>query len=144
MAAAAHIKQQIPSACFIEPSTDPYPLLRLADILLTDYSSIALDYLLLDRPILFYWPDHADYQRQSRNLLPEFEHYTVGDKAMDGNVLRHNIEATLAGNDPWVGKRRELIKQLYDYQDGQAGDRVARLILEQLDMPEQLPDGWGI
>ena len=40
-----------------------YKLLACSDALITDYSSVAIDYLLLQRPIGFFVPDHATYAR---------------------------------------------------------------------------------
>jgi CDP-glycerol glycerophosphotransferase (TagB/SpsB family) len=39
-----------------EDVIDTQKLLKLADILITDYSSCAVDYALLKRPVLFYFP----------------------------------------------------------------------------------------
>jgi CDP-glycerol glycerophosphotransferase len=139
------VKQNLPSVRFIKPDSDPYPLLRQADLLITDYSSLALDYLLLDRPMIFYWPDHEGYRKQCRNLLPGFEHYIAGERAMTNEALRNAVENAFAGGSgPWVDKRRALMRELFDQRDDGAADRVARLILEQLEMPEELPSGWGI
>jgi CDP-glycerol glycerophosphotransferase len=32
-------------------------------VLITEYSSVAFDFMLLDRPILYFVPDLADYRR---------------------------------------------------------------------------------
>jgi CDP-glycerol glycerophosphotransferase (TagB/SpsB family) len=40
---------------------DPYPLLQLTDGLITDYSSIGIDYLLLNKPVYFYTYDMDQY-----------------------------------------------------------------------------------
>lgn len=40
---------------------DHYKLLAGADILITDYSSAYFDYLMLNRPIIFYCPDVEEY-----------------------------------------------------------------------------------
>ena len=39
-----------------------YELLGVADALLTDYSSVYYDYLLLDRPIGLCWDDYEEYK----------------------------------------------------------------------------------
>ena len=51
---------------------DVNQLLRAADALVTDYSSAAYDFALLDRPIRFFAPDLAAQLRR-RRLLPSFE-----------------------------------------------------------------------
>ena len=51
---------------------DVNSLLRIADLLVTDYSSAAFDFALLDRPIVFFAPD-LDTYRARHGLLPNFE-----------------------------------------------------------------------
>lgn len=41
---------------------DPYPLLRYADAIITDYSSVMLDFLVVDRPILLFAYDLETYE----------------------------------------------------------------------------------
>jgi len=139
------IKRRMPDVRFARPDSDIYPLLRHADVLVTDYSSVALDYLLLDRPIVFYWPDHDQYRASCRNLLPGFEHYLAGEQAMNLAALQDALEdAFNGGPGPWADKRHALAKRLFDFRDDGSGDRVTRLILGQLESPEQLPEGWGL
>lgn len=47
-------------------------LLGASDMLITDYSSCAVDYALLHRPIVFYLPDHEQFIEQSEPLYGEF------------------------------------------------------------------------
>jgi CDP-glycerol glycerophosphotransferase len=140
-----HIIKTMPGIHCARPNSDPYPLLRYANALVTDYSSIMFDFLLLDRPIVFYWPDHADYITQCRHLLPGFERSIAGEKTVNAEGLCQAIEQALSsGPDPWADKRRALARELFDHQDSDAAARVTRLILEQLDTPEELPAGWGL
>lgn len=48
----------------IPPDDDLSAYLGLCDVLVTDYSSVALDFLLLGRPTLYYTPDIEQYARQ--------------------------------------------------------------------------------
>jgi len=43
---------------------DTEPVLSVSDILITDYSSIVFDFVLLERPMLFYSPDVNEYGDQ--------------------------------------------------------------------------------
>lgn len=55
---------------FIENKCDIYPLLPFTDILITDYSSIYSDYLLLDgKGIILYPYDIEDYQKNDCSLM---------------------------------------------------------------------------
>lgn len=48
--------------CFVFYGIDMNELLSVTDILITDYSEIYLDFLLSNKPILFYLPDTQSYQ----------------------------------------------------------------------------------
>ena len=47
-----------------------YEFVGICDALITDYSSIAFDYMLLDRPIIFTVDDYEAYKK-SRGFYPE-------------------------------------------------------------------------
>lgn len=47
-------------------------LLAVSDILISDYSSCIVDYALLERPVIFYLPDHKAFITQSEPLYEEF------------------------------------------------------------------------
>lgn len=51
----------------VNDGIDPNALLGITDLLITDYSSIFFDYLVTDKPVIFYCDDQEEY-RQSRGL----------------------------------------------------------------------------
>ena len=53
------------------------PLLLVAHTLITDYSSVIFEYALLQKPIVFYVPDLATYDRD-RSFFYPFETYLYG------------------------------------------------------------------
>lgn len=60
---------------------DTQKLLMMADVLVTDYSSIYIDYLLLDRPMLFYNYDYEEYLKSDREMYFRYEDVTPGERA---------------------------------------------------------------
>jgi len=62
--------------------SDVQELLKKASILITDYSSCFIDYLLLNRPILFYCFDLDEYQKQDR------EFYFSEETRFPGTVIQ--------------------------------------------------------
>lgn len=57
-------------------------LLVCADVLITDYSSIFFEYLLLDRPIVFFAPDYEAYARD-RGFYLDFD-------SLPGHIVKNN------------------------------------------------------
>lgn len=95
----------------IDADTDPYVFLEKADILVTDYSSIYFDYLLLDRPIIFFNYDLELYLGSSRELYFDYEEYTPGRKAANQSELQDALKNALNGYDLEEKEKRKLLKE---------------------------------
>jgi CDP-glycerol glycerophosphotransferase len=111
-------------------SSDAYPLLRLADALLTDYSSVYFDFLLTDRPIVFYPYDFERYCSRDRELLFDYKAMTPGPEARDADTLFSVLEAVLVrGEDDHGPARRALAELSFSHRDGHAAERLGAYIL---------------
>jgi CDP-glycerol glycerophosphotransferase (TagB/SpsB family) len=108
----------------LDPRSDVYPLLPEIDIMVTDYSSIYMDFLLLDRPILFLTPDLQQYVTHDRELQFDFESMTPGPKLENWNSLLSNL--TEPESDQWKRMRLKLKRLAFD-QNNQA-EATSRLI----------------
>lgn len=64
----------------IDHEKDIYTTLAGYDILISDYSSIAYDFILLDRPAIFFNYDFEKFTRQECNLNYDYEEYSPGIK----------------------------------------------------------------
>lgn len=64
---------------------DPYTFLRYVDILMTDYSSIYTDFMLLNRPVVGFYYDYDFYSQDTRECYFDFDEYMPELKA-------HNME----------------------------------------------------
>lgn len=51
---------------------DNQALMAVGDMMITDYSSTVVDFALLNRPVVFYMPDHEDFISKSEPLYDEF------------------------------------------------------------------------
>jgi len=133
--AVEELRQLYPQIKFIAPHTDINPIVKYVSILITDYSSLAFDFLHLDRPIIFYRPDHEHYVTYSRPLIKNHEHYICGEMTDNYQELNGAIERA-AGYflnteiDPHHGARVTLRQKLFDHHDGLAASRVSDEILK--------------
>lgn len=67
-------------------------LLLVSDILITDYSSIFFDFLILDRKVIFYMPDLNEYLNESRGFyLNNIEEGLPGSITKNIPELLHSI-----------------------------------------------------
>lgn len=95
---------------FIDSAADTNIYLAEADCLITDYSSIFFDYLVLDRPVLFYVFDEVTYKSQNREIYSEVENIMVGEKSYDLDFLLKMMLNKLVGNDTSSAQRKNAIK----------------------------------
>ncbi len=109
---------------FVEQTFDFYPLLLLIDVLITDYSSIYLDFLILNRPVIFYPYDLEEYLSKNRDMYFKYEDFTPGEKARDFPSLIKHIEDHLSGNDPFKEARDRFVTRIYKFRDGEAARRI--------------------
>jgi len=94
----------------IDPDTDPYVFLKMADVLVTDYSSIYFDYLLMDRPIVFFDYDLEEYKGNSREMYFDYEEFTPGKKAVNQSELEMAIHHALYEEDMEEQEKRTYIR----------------------------------
>jgi len=112
----------------VEPTVDPIDLYARADGLVTDFSSVAYDLLLLDRPVIHYVPDLDDFLEQ-RPLIAPFEEMAVGPVCQD---LASLTAALISAADPadatTIERRREIRERSFTYPPGGASERVVEEI----------------
>ena len=93
---------------------DSQMLLKYTDILITDYSSCYIDYLLLDRPIIFYNFDYDDYLKTDREMYFDYEYVTPGNKVKTYKELEKEIIYLLSNNDLYLEQRKKIRNLFYD------------------------------
>ncbi len=104
---------------------DVYPILPLVDLLVTDYSSVFFDFLLLDKPIVFFPYDYEKYMERDRGMVLDYDKVIPGAKCKNQGELEREIKATLcAGVDFYAEKRNEIRNLFWEYADGKASERI--------------------
>jgi len=111
-----------------ENDLDLYELLGSADLIITDYSSVYFDFLLLDRPIVFYPIDLDIYRRKRGFLLEPYDFWTSGPKATNQKNLQDEILKSLSDKNYYAKERKMIRNIVHYYQDNKSSERVWNLI----------------
>ncbi len=105
-----------------------YALLGASEVLISDISSVVIDYLLLDRPILHTFPDLESY-RESRGFSVEpIEDYFCGPVVRTSTEFAVALTRLLHGEDPEADKRRRMLERSHTHQDAKATERLLKAI----------------
>lgn len=88
-------KKTLKGAVDVENYPNVSELIKIADILITDYSSICMDFALMDKPVYFYAFDLEEYEGE-RAFFFDYESYVPGPVARDFQTLLNLINNNIA------------------------------------------------
>ena len=95
---------------------DPQLFLYKADILVTDYSACYVDYLLLNRPIIFYHFDYDEFQKKERSLLIPFSDINIAPKVRDKKLFVSILkEEIFDDKNRYENSRNEFIANYFKH-----------------------------
>lgn len=120
-------KKEYARIYFVEDS-DIYPFLSLFDLLVADYTSLIYDFLLLDRPIVFFPYDLKEYSEKEGLAFP-YDSHTPGPKAYDVDLLMTTITSAFT-NDTYREERARVRALYHTHQDGHSSERIMRHLAE--------------
>ena len=106
---------------------DVQELLPHVDVLISDYSGIWVDYLLLERPIIFIPYDLEDYTRQT-GLMYDYDEITPGPKVKGFSELTDALRAYLSEPSKDREERMRVKSMFHKYDDGRACERLYEFI----------------
>lgn len=87
--------------------SDIMRVLNVFDLLITDYSSIYIDYLLLEKPIIFLPYDKEEYLAE-RGMNFEYDQVTPGPKPKTYKELLNSMYELLYNQDNYEQQRAEM------------------------------------
>lgn len=109
-----------------------YQLLAHADVLISDHSSVWIDYLLTQRPVVFAVSDLEEYATSRGFYFDPVTDLFPGPLVTDLAELERALGEALAGDDAWAERRREALELHHLHRDAASADRVAELVLDAL------------
>jgi len=99
-------------------------LLSVADAMISDYSSAAVDYLLLNRPIAFTLDDVAEYENSRGFVFDNIRDWLPGKEIYHFKDFMTYLDEIAKSKDSTKQKREDLRNKMHLYQDGNSCQRV--------------------
>lgn len=98
--------------------------------MISDYSSIYMDYILLNRPIFFLLYDREKYETKDRELHTFFNDFLVGSISTNQEKLEQDLIYCFTEKDEYVKERAKIIEKSYLNTDDNSSQRIFNFIQE--------------
>ncbi|KQP27658.1 CDP-glycerol glycerophosphotransferase family protein [Aeromicrobium sp. Leaf272] len=103
---------------------DAQDLLLVADVLMTDYSSIMFDYAALDRPMVFFTYDLDHYRGSLRGFYLDFEDVAPGPLVRTSEEVADALADLDSLRETYAPQRAAFMERFAPLDDGHAAARV--------------------
>ncbi len=117
-------------ALWLPHEPDVMPAMAASDVLVTDYSSVAEEYLVFDRPLIF--ADHlaeaTGRDRAQRDKGDWDALFATGTRVTQAGALREATEHALNHTDEYAAARRQMRNYVFENLDGYCAARAAAAI----------------
>lgn len=141
----------------LKDDVDLLPLLKIADVVLSDNSSAIFDAILADKPLVTTNFLDKEYLDQQHKKLRTYRRGRMGAITYSGSIeqvikqeklvvtvdtpdeLADSIGLALKDEQYYVDARKKLRNQLFDFNDGKCGQRAAAAIRDLITLPELPP-----
>ncbi|WP_162515394.1 CDP-glycerol glycerophosphotransferase family protein [Paenibacillus pinistramenti] len=111
-----------------ETDTGTYDILNAADMLISDYSSVYMDFLLLDRPVMFVPSDLEKYNSTRGLWLSPYDFWAPGPIVGTQSDLQSEIIKSITNLDYFKQQRNYVKSIVHHYQDSSSSIRVWQAI----------------
>ncbi|MDD2858014.1 MAG: CDP-glycerol glycerophosphotransferase family protein [Candidatus Nanopelagicales bacterium] len=115
----------------ITDAPDIADYLAVADVLVTDYSSVMFDFSITNRPIVLYQPDQHDFATK-RGWYFDVTLDSPGPIAATERALIHLLATVDAWSPSWLAQRASYRARFATYEHGDAAERVVREVIAPL------------
>lgn len=115
----------------LDPMIDASTIFPAATSLISDYSSVVFDFILTEKPVIFFVPDLDQYLRHSRSFYYDFEEVTSGPKAKTLDELEAAIAAAkVAGRGEWLDRYERILERFHTFRDAGSSARAYEAIVQ--------------
>lgn len=109
---------------------DLYELLKETDGLISDYSSVVIDYLLLDKPVSMVCSDIEEYKSSRGFVFNRISDYFPGPILKNADDFLNYICNKNKIDLEWLDKRVQLKKFFHKYSDGNSCERIVHCLFD--------------
>ncbi|OPJ64515.1 putative CDP-glycerol:glycerophosphate glycerophosphotransferase [Clostridium chromiireducens] len=114
------------SQTLLDKNINLYELMKDTDALISDYSSVSFDYMLLNKPIAYAIDDMKEYKLGFAMDNPL--EFMPGHHLLTKNDLFNFISDIANTEDRYKEKRKEICDFVHKYQDGENSKRVIEFL----------------
>ncbi|MFS1510726.1 MULTISPECIES: CDP-glycerol glycerophosphotransferase family protein [unclassified Vibrio] len=115
---------------FFNEDDDIYDSINEYDVLITDFSSIYIDFLLSGKNVIFSPFEMDSYLKNDRSLYYNYEEATVGPYAKDWNQVMSILAAIVSSGFTISPELERLKVKFHNIDSGQASMKLFEYILE--------------
>ncbi|WP_395571001.1 CDP-glycerol glycerophosphotransferase family protein [Streptomyces sp. BK79] len=126
----------------VDATDEPHveDLMLASDLLITDYSALMFDYVLLDRPVVIHADDWGAYTA-SRGAYFDITAEAPGHVSRSYRELAWLLASGAWGDEEAARLRSAFRARFCEYDDGRAAERVVRTLMLGEPMPAPEPSG---
>lgn len=103
-----------------------YEVLSWVDAVITDYSSVAIDYLLMNRPIAFTLDDYEKYKESRGFVFEDPLEYMPGMHIYNKSEFYKFVEMIGRNEDDWEQERQIVIHKTHNRPEGSYCERIVK------------------
>ena len=92
-------------------------LMQASDMLMTDYTSAYVDYLMLDKPVIFNFYDLELYEKSRGLSFYPYERICAGERFTDEESFYKAVTDTLAKPYKYAQKRADILEDMITYRE---------------------------
>jgi len=107
-------------------------LMSISDFLITDVSSIGIDFLVTGKPIIYLDVLNEYFYQAGAGMMVPLE-YMVGEKAKNEEELYNALKFVLEKGNRYKEKHKEILKLIHGDVKGDNSENVAKVIISLLD-----------
>ena len=119
----------IDNSNFVEKGISLYSVLNSVDLLLTDFSSIYIDFLLLNKPIGFVISDYQEYLNSRGFVFENPKELMPGEFIANSKELLFYLEKLFINKSDDFEKQRNVVKNIFHEEQNSFSEKTFNSIL---------------